>query len=183
MKQFFVALSFLCLWLVASGSPKREKVSIELSQSDTLYIQFIDMIDYRGGSQNDRFWHFETTLEKILEEVDFPMEYKIVRFGANSTPPGHPRLDVTLTMWGFDGLSELEVRLSASLRHDYNRNPLGTFYERGGGLFATGEQMTRAYNEVLGKALVRVVAELNARIPIGEPVAAGEGEEEEGSGN
>ena len=184
MKTILVTLSFLIFANLAGAAPKRGELSIQLRQSDTLYVEFTDMINSHGVGQNDRFRHFKTTLEKVFEEVKFPMEYKIVRFGANSTPPGHPRLSVTMTKWGYDGMSEIEVRLGASIRYDVSHNRLGSFYARGGTSFGTGDQMVRIYNEVLSKALVKVVAELNGRLIIGDSPAdelagAAEGEAEE----
>lgn len=183
MKTFLATLSFALLSTLAIGAPKKEPPKVYFRTSDTLYIQFIDNIGYHGIGQQDRFRHFKNTMEEVLQEVAFPIDYKIVKFSANSAPPGQPRLDVTIMKWGDNGMSEIEARFSASIRYDFDRSKLGVFYYRGGSTFASSEQLTRTYNDILRKALVKMVSELNGRIVLGDELQAGAdpgGESDEG---
>ena len=173
MKTLLAALSFLVLSVPLFAAPKQDIPLFHLKPTDTLYIQFSDMIDLRRVGENDRFYHFKSTMEEVLQETGLPMNYRIVRFGANAAPPGQPRLLVTLTKWGDNGMSEIEVRFSASLRYDFDRAKLGMFYYRGGSSYATSEQLTRTYNDILRKALVKMVSELNARVEFGDSFRGG----------
>lgn len=173
----------LSLPFFALAKPRAEAPSIHLRSTDTLYIQVIDNVGMHSIGQSDRFRRIKNTLEEVFEAVDFPLEYRIARFGAWKTPPGQPRLDLTITRWGDYGMSEIEVRFMASIRRDYDRNKLGFFYKRGGFAFGTSDQVVRVYNDVLRKALVEMVSELNDRLALSVPGAEAEMEGGEGDGS
>lgn len=190
MKIFLLVPFLILLACSAFGKSRKDTPSIKLDPQETLHVQVIDNVWHGSGNvgMNDRFRRIKNTLEEVLEEVDFPMEIKIERFGANKTPAYQPRLDLTIMKWGNNGMSEIEVRFSASLKLEYDRNKLGVFYHRGGAAFGTSDQVIRVHDEILRKGLVEMVSELNQRLVYPTPVAeeeisvGGEGGKEPGAG-
>lgn len=117
--------------------------------------------------ETDRFHRIEKTLEDVFEDIDFPLAYKIERFGSQRTPPNQPRLDLTIYKWGDNGFSEVEARFSASIKRDYKRNKLGTYFTRTPSPFGSYDRVIRAHNEVMEEAVVEMVMELNTRLSVG----------------
>lgn len=143
--------------------PRKEIPFIYLKPNQVLYITVIDNV-YDGGDEYDRYHHIEETLEKVLKETEFPMGYKIGRFGWR-IPGDQPELQLFIHKWGYTGLGEIEVRLNASLKetsYGRSRNKLGFFrYADGGAAIFSSTRMIAKYNEVLSKALYKLLAELN----------------------
>ncbi len=160
-------------------SKKKEIPFIYLNPTQVLQIMVIDNI-HDWGDEIDRFHDIEETLEKVLEEIDFPMDYKIVRFGARS-PKEQPELQLVIHEWGDTGYGEIEVRLNGWLKETSagrSKNKLGFFRERGGAApMFSATQARKQYNEVLGKALVKLMDELNQHfeLEIDDPILRGEG--------
>lgn len=149
-------------------NPKPEIPFIYLNPNQVLYITVIDNV-YDGGDESDRYHYIEETLEKVLSETDFPMGYKIGRFGWRS-PKDQPELQLFIHKWGSTGWGEIEVRLNASLKetsHGRARNKLGYFRHADGGYSIFSNERTIAkYNEVLSKALVKLLAELDEHFEV-----------------
>lgn len=162
-------LTFACL---GNARPKLDQPYIALRPADTLYVQVTDIV-YMGASQGigerDRFWRIKQALEGVLEDIDFPLAYKIERAGSQRPPPGQPRLDITIMRWGDNGMSEIEARFSASIRRDFDRNKLGVYFMRGPTAFGGTERVIRAHNEVMEKAIAEMVRELKTRLSAGLP--------------
>jgi hypothetical protein len=156
-------LFFLLMPVVAYSKPKAEISFIYLNPNQVLYITVIDNV-YDGGDETDRYYYIQETLEKVLDETEFPMGYKVGRFGWR-IPKEQPELQLFIHKWGNNGLGEIEVRLNASLKessHGRSRNKLGYFRQVDGGygIFSASRAVAK-YNEVLSKALVKLVFELN----------------------
>ena len=147
---------------------KREQPLIYFDQSETLYIQIMENLGIDEVGRNYRFRNFKETLEGVLAEVDFPMNYEISRTGLFRLRGGEPRLDLTIIKWGDNGFSQIEVRFFASLKRGDVRNKLGVFSYRGSAGIGSSDQITRTYNNVLSKALVKMMGELNGRVSIME---------------
>lgn len=171
MKTTRLMLALLGLLVLAFSNlhaKKREIPFIYLNQNQILYITVIDNIyhddGFGSGNFADRYYDIEETLVKVLRETEFPMGYKIVRFGAR-VPENQPELQLYITKWGDNGLGEIEVRMNAALKarsQGRTRNKLGFFHERGGAYpMISQSQTTAKYNEVLSKALMDLMARLN----------------------
>ena len=171
MKTTRLTLALLGLLVLAFSNlhaKKREIPFIYLNQNQILYITVIDNIyhddGFGSGNFADRYYDIEETLVKVLRETEFPMGYKIVRFGAR-VPENQPELQLYITKWGGNGLGEIEVRMNAALKarsQGRTRNKLGFFHERGGVYpMISQSQTTAKYNEVLSKALMDLMAKLN----------------------
>ncbi len=173
--------------LACSGTarPKKDVPVIYLSETDTLYIQVIDNLYMNGMGESDRFRRIENTLEEVFAEIDFPLAYKIERFGSRRAPPNQPRLDLTIMKWGDNGLNEVEARFSATIKRDYTRNKLGVYFTRAPFPFGGNERVIRVHNEVMEEAIREMVMELNARLSVGlleEENANAEGENDVSKG-
>lgn len=148
----------------AKLKPRKEIPFIYLDQKQVLHITVIDNV-YDGGDEYDRFHYIEETLIEVLKETDFPMQYKISRFGGSRVPKEEPELQLFIHKWGNNGVGEIEVRLNASLKKETfagrNQNKLGYFRYADGGLIISQTQITKKYNEVLSKALYKLIEELN----------------------
>lgn len=165
MTIFRTVLAILLLPSLAMAWPraKKEIPFIYLNPDQVLYVTVIDNIaDY--GDEYDRFHYIEETLEKAFEDTGFPMGYKIGRFGWRP-PKDQPELQLVFHKWGHNGIGEIEVRLNASLKTETpqgrNRNKLGFFRQADGGLIISSSQAIAKGNEVLGRALVKLIRELN----------------------
>lgn len=167
-------LTFIGLLIASSAFAKKNQPFIYLDPAATLHIQVMENVALGTIGRRDRFRNFKNTLEEVLREVEFPMGYTIERSAARRIPEGEPRLDLTIMQWGNNGLGQVEARFIASLKSDYNRNKLGIFYYRGGSSIGTDDQITRMYNDVLEKALIKMVTELNERFPVMGVYAEGE---------
>ncbi|MDQ8184701.1 hypothetical protein [Pelagicoccus sp. SDUM812002] len=183
MKIALLLSCFLSLACLGTARPKKDVPFINLRPTDTLYIQVMDSVYMNGSSigETDRFHRIEQTLEDVFEDINFPLNYKIERFGAQQTPPNQPRLDLTIFKWGDNGLSEVEARFSASIKRDYTRNKLGTYFTRAPSPFGGYDRIIRAHNEVMEEAIEEMVMELNTRLSVGlieEEKAAAEGEDD-----
>ncbi len=150
------------------GAKKKEIPFIYLSRSKVLYVTVIDNV-YDDGNVADRFYDIEDTLVGVFKEVDFPMDYKIVRFGSR-VPKDQPEMQLVILKWGQNGLGEIEVRMNASLKETpaaRNRNKLGWFRHSDGSFPIVSTTRTIAkYNEVLSKALMKLMAELNNHLEL-----------------
>lgn len=171
MKTTRLILALMGLLVSASSNlqaKKREIPFIYLNQNQILYITVIDNIyhddGFGSGNVADRYYDIEETLVNVLRETEFPMGYKIVRFGAR-VPKDQPELQLIITKWGDNRLGEIEVRMNAALKESSQgriKNKLGFYYERGGAYPMISQSRTTAkYNEVLTKALMKVMARLN----------------------
>lgn len=171
MKTTRRILALMGLLVLASSNlqaKKREIPFIYLNQNQILYITVIDNIyhddGFGSGNVADRYYDIEETLVNVLRETEFPMGYKIVRFGAR-VPRDQPELQLIITKWGDNRLGEIEVRMNAALKESSQgriKNKLGFYYERGGANPMISQSRTTAkYNEVLTKALMKVMARLN----------------------
>lgn len=158
-------ITFAIAFASLGFAQKKERPAIYLNADDMLHVQVMEYIGQDHGGRNHRFLNFKASLEKIFEETGFPLDYKITRSGARKVPDGEPRLDITITKWGDNGMSQIEARFMASLKLDSVRNKLGMFYYRGGNSGPTS-QISRTYNDVLEKALIKMVSELNRRIVV-----------------
>ncbi len=169
MKIALLISCFLTLVCLGTARPKKDVPFIYLRATDTLYIQVIDSVYMNGSTmgETDRFHRIEKTLEDVFEDINFPLAYKIERFGANRTPPDQPRLDLTIFKWGDNGLSEVEARFSASIKRDFTMNKLGTYFTRTPSPFGGYERVIRAHNEVMEEAIEEMVMELNTRLSVG----------------
>lgn len=177
MKTFLTTLCLLAMAPLALAKPKNEDAKVSLELGDTLYVQIIDSVGLSYANRNNRFREMKGVVEDIFSEAEFPMGVEVVKFGANRVPDGQPRLDLTIMRWGDNGFGEIEARFSASLKSEYGRDALGVFFERGGSAtIGTSDRQRRAYNEVLGKAVGKMLAELNLRLPVGPPPDDGEEE-------
>ncbi len=168
-----------------TARPKKDVPYIYLNETDTLYIQVIDNLYRNGMGETDRFRRIEKTLEEVFEEIDFPLAYKIERFGARQTPPNQPKLDLTIMKWGDNGLNEVEARFIASIKRDLTRNKLGVYFTRAPSAFGSSDRIIRAHNEVMEEAIREMVMELNARLSVGlsaEEKAAAEGDNDVSNG-
>ena len=167
-RLILVLLGLLAFALSNLLAKKWEIPFIYLSENQILYITVIDNIyhddGFGSGNFADRYYDIEETLVKVLRETEFPMGYKIVRFGAR-VPENQPELQLYITKWGDNGLGEIEVRMNAALKarsQGRTRNKLGFFHERGGAYpMISQSQTTAKYNEVLSKALMDLMARLN----------------------
>ena len=167
-RLILVLLGLLAFDLSNLHAKKWEIPFIYLSENQILYITVIDNIyhddGFGSGNFADRYYDIEETLVKVLRETEFPMGYKIVRFGAR-VPENQPELQLYITKWGDNGLGEIEVRMNAALKarsQGRTRNKLGFFHERGGAYpMISQSQTTAKYNEVLSKALLDLMARLN----------------------
>ena len=175
-----VTLLTLCV-LIASSSgfakPKREP-SVFFRPADTLYIEVIDNVGHHSVARNNRFRNIKKTVADVLEEIDFPVSYEVVRFGS-SRYPGQPQLNLTMMKWEDDGYGQIEARFSASLKRDFQRDKLGVFYARGASGPFFSSDVDRLYNDALRKALLEMAPELNARVQLSgstEAVVEGDGE-------
>ncbi len=165
MKALYLILALALTASFSFGKKNRQIPYIFLNNDQTLHFRIIDSIIpvYEYGDEDDRFHYFEQVLTEILEEIDFPMPYKIERFGARK-PHNQPQVDVFINKWGPNGLGEIEVQLNAVLRQQPDKNKLGYFkYADGAATLLTSSRRTDKYNEVLRKALVKLVSELNKR--------------------
>ncbi|HCR30261.1 MAG TPA: hypothetical protein DIV79_09620 [Opitutae bacterium] len=171
MKTTRFILALMGLLVLASSNlqaQKREIPFIYLDQNQILYITVIDNIyrddGFGGGNVADRYYDIEETLVKVLRETEFPMGYKIVRFGAR-VPKDQPELQLIITKWGDNRLGEIEVIFNGVLKESSQgrtKNKLGFFRERDGAFPMISQSRTTAkYNEVLSKALVKLIARLN----------------------
>lgn len=177
MKTFLTTLCLLALASLACAKPTKGEARVSLSAGDTLYVQIIDSVGLSYANRDNRFREMKDTVEEIFAKADFPMAVEVVKFGANRVPQGQPRLDLTIMRWGDNGFGEIEARFSASLKSEYDRDALGVFLERGGSAtIGSSDRQKRAYNEVLGKALAEMLAELNLRLPMGPPEDEAEAE-------
>lgn len=171
LATFIIALALA--W-TGSGKP-RDLPFIYLNSDQTLHFVIIDNIETRFeySDENERFYHIETVLSDLLAELDFPMPYTIDRFGARP-PRNQPYVNVYINKWGNNGLNEIEVRLSAVLHAAQDKNKLG-FWRNTDGAFGlpTGRRIEQ-YNEVLKKALIKLMAELNSRLREGSAEAVGQ---------
>ena len=165
MKTMRLILALLVLPGLALANLKaaKEIPFIYLSQDQVLYITVIDNV-YDEGNVADRFYDIEETLIEVLDLAEFPMAYKIVRFGAR-VPKDQPEMQLFVHKWGSNGLGEIEVRLNASLKETSlgrSRNKLGYFrYADGGFPMMSQTRTTAKYNEVLRMALIKLIGELN----------------------
>lgn len=156
-------VSFACLGF---AKPRNSVPPISFRPSDTLHIEVIDNLYVSGFGEQDRFRRIKTAIEEVLSDIDFPMAYEIERFGSRRTPPGQPRLDITIMKWGDNGMHELEARFSASLKRDYDRNRLGVFYARDPLPIGSYSRMIRVHDKVMKNAVIKMVYELNSRLPV-----------------
>ena len=168
MKLLRVFLFLLLIPALAYSKPKKEIPFIYLNPNQVLYITVIDNV-YDMGDESDRYHYIEETLEKVLDETEFPMGYKVGRFGWR-VPKDQPELQLFFHKWGNNGLGEIEVRLNASLKetsHGRSRNKLGFVHEREGsfGIFSSSRTI-KIYNDVLSKALIKLIAELNEHFEV-----------------
>ena len=85
-RLILVLLGLLAFALSNLRAKKWEIPFIYLSENQILYITVIDNIyhddGFGSGNFADRYYDIEETLVKVLRETEFPMGYKIVRFGA-----------------------------------------------------------------------------------------------------
>lgn len=154
-------LSLVCL---SSAKPRKDMPYITLRPAETLHIEVLDHIYMSGIGEDDRFRRIEKVIEEVIEEVDFPMPYKIERFGAQRTPPNQPRLDITIMKWGDNGLSEIEVRFNALLRRNHDKNRMGVFFARDAAPIGSFNRTIRAHNQVMEEAIKEMVKELKTRL-------------------
>lgn len=167
MKIAIILTCLLTLTSFVAARGKADKPYIYLSQADTLYIQVTDNLMEGNIGRNDRFRRIKDTIEEVLEDLEFPLNYEIRRISSFQPPPGQPRLDIYIMKWGYDGMSQIEARFSASIRRDYDRNKLGVFSYRGGSPMGTSDQIIRVYNDVLRQALEDMASDLNERLTVG----------------
>ena len=106
MKTMRLILALLVLPGLAPANLKaaKEIPFIYLSQDQVLYITVIDNV-YDEGNVADRFYDIEETLIEVLDLAEFPMAYKIVRFGAR-VPKDQPEMQLFVHKWGSNGLGE-----------------------------------------------------------------------------
>jgi hypothetical protein len=158
-----IVLALLLIPALAFSKPRPEIPFIYLNPNQVLYITVIDNV-YDGGDESDRYYYIEETLEKVLGETEFPMGYKVGRFGWR-VPKDQPELQLFIHKWGHTGFGEIEVRLNASLKetsHGRSHNKLGYFrHADGGGAIISSTRMIAKYNEVLSMALRKLMTELN----------------------
>jgi len=167
-KTALLALLALSLTSVASfGKPAAEQDPYVLLHSDdVLHIRVIDNLASSIGHR-DRFRRIHSTIDDVLEELDFPLVYEVNRFSSRKTPMNQPRLDIYIWKWGPDGFSDVEVRFSASIRREYDRDKLGVFSFSGGSMVGTSDQIIRSHDRVLRKALEELALMLNERLTMG----------------
>lgn len=180
--KFVLFLScFLFLAGMSMAEKKRDVPYIRLQPKDALNIQVIDNLHIDGTREAARFHQIEEVIREVLEEVDFPMPVTIERFPSRRLPPNQARLDITIMHWGGNGFNELEVRFSASIKKNYDRNRLGIFRARGG--LPLGGYMLReqAYEQVMQDAIYEMVGELNKRLAT-EILREGELEQDDETG-
>lgn len=172
--SFFVSMInrflvlFLATFVAAFAHARKNQEFIYLNTEDTLHIIVIDnMYDYGGGSSFHRYFYFESTLNELLKEIDFPMRWKVDEFGSR-VPKDMPCIYITVQKWGLDRLGQIEVRLSAYLRDPSGeKNSLGHYSQSDfSSMMMTGSRRHQAYNDVLKKALVKVVRDLDEHLPI-----------------
>lgn len=163
-----IVFILLLIPALAFSRPRKEIPFIFLKPNQVLYITVIDNI-YDGGDEYDRYHYIEETLEKVLSETEFPMGYKIGRFGWR-VPRDQPELQLHILKWGNTGFGEIEVRLNASLKETSqgrSRNKLGFFrHADGGAAIFSSTRMIAKYNEILSKALYKLMAELNEHFEV-----------------
>lgn len=163
LMRLILALLLLPGLAYANLRAKREIPFIYLSQDQVLYITVIDNV-YDEGNVADRFYDIEEALIEVLELAEFPMAYKIVRFGSR-VPRDQPEMQLFVHKWGSNTLGEIEVRLNASLKQTSegrSRNKLGYFRHSDAAFPMMSQTRTTAkYNEVLRKALIKLIGELN----------------------
>ncbi|MEM9158737.1 MAG: hypothetical protein AAGB46_06770 [Verrucomicrobiota bacterium] len=163
MKSLIILLIFSLLAPFAIAKKKDPPAPILLEPSEILYIQLIDSV-YDGSDEDDRYYYFEETLDKVMEEFDFPMPYKVVRFG-DRPPDNKMRLTIFLQMWGQNGIGEVEAKFSAQLRASrYHKNKLGYYRFTDINFAPTTSMARRTYNDVLKKALSEMARDLDERI-------------------
>lgn len=167
MKIAILLTCILSCVAFAAGRPKIDSPYIYLSRTDTLYIQVTDNLTQSEIGRNDRFRRIKNTIEEVLEEVDFPLNYEIRRMSSFQPPPSQPRLNIVIWKWGYDGMSQIEARFHASIKREYDMNKLGVFSYRGGSPLGTNDQIIRVYNDVLREALKDLASDLNERLTVG----------------
>ena len=161
MKTLFFLIAFLLIPFFANA--KKKVPFIYLDRDQTLHVTIVDNV-YDGGSETDRYAYIEESLREVLELSKFPMESKIERVPAR-TPEDQPEVQVFLHSWGDNGMGEIEVSMSATLKRNprsREKNRLGFFeYSDRSPPFTTIERTTAKNIEVLRKTLAKLVAELN----------------------
>ncbi len=160
-----IALGVLSLVVLADAKPRKQSPPIILTEADTLYIEVMDSVNYshHDVGDRDRFYLFREALEEVLEELGFPIEYKISRWGARRNPPGEPELLFVIHKWGSDGLGQIEARFQTVLRKEGDKNNLGITRERDSMVFSSYERVRNAHKAVLRKGLVKVITGLGDR--------------------
>lgn len=164
MRTTFLVFCVLSLICSSFAKPRNDSPYITLRASDTLHIEVLDHIYMSGIGEDDRFRRIEEVIEEVFAEVDFPMAYKIERFGAQRTPPNQPRLDITIMKWGDNGLSEIDVRFNALLRKNHDKNRLGVFFARGPAPIGGSDRTIRAHNAVMEESIKEMIKELKTRL-------------------
>lgn len=167
MKIAILITCMLSCIAFATARPKNQGPYIYLSRTDTLYIQVTDNLPQNDIGRNDRFHRIRNTIEEVLEEADFPLNYEIRRFSSFQPPATQPRLNIVIWKWGYDGMSQIEARFNASIKKEYDMNKLGVFSYRGGSPIGSNDQIIRVYNDVLREALKDLVSDLNERLTVG----------------
>lgn len=142
---------------------------IYLDKDKVLNIVMIDNMNDIGSL--DRFYHFEKTLNELLDDIDFPMEREIHEFGSR-IPKDEPCVFITVQKWSPDRWGGLEVRLNAYMRSsDGTKNRLGNYRDTGQSpMFMTGSFRDRAYNDMLRLSLTRIMRDLEEHFPLPEGV-------------
>lgn len=163
MKRIFIVL---CVTLLAVASYGKRKAAepIILNKENVLYFIVIDNMNDYGST--DRFFHFKNTLEGLLEEVDFPMAYKIEEFPVRT--PDAPYINLTIEKWGSTRWGEIEVRISAYMRNPATRNKNKLGYHVVSDVqpsFTGSSYVERKYNDLLKKALIKLARRLEEHLP------------------
>lgn len=167
MKAFLFFSCFVSTFCLSFSKPRSGDSYVMLKPAETLHIEVLDHIYMNSGiGEDDRFRRIEEVIAEVMEEVDFPMPYEIERFGAQRTPPDQPRLDVTIMKWGDTGFSEVEVRFSAVLRRNHDRNRMGIFFARGASPIGGYERTVGAHNQVMEEAVKEMINELKTRLSV-----------------
>ncbi|MCH6255481.1 hypothetical protein MLD52_02895 [Puniceicoccaceae bacterium K14] len=165
LKQFVVL--FFAIVFASSIEAKKEREFIYLDKEEILQIVVIDNMHDYGSSNQHRYFYFESTLDSLFQEIEFPMGYEIHEFGAR-VPKNQPCIYITVQKWGVDRMGSIEVRLSAYLRSSSgNKNSLGIYYDSDfASIMTSGTLREKAYKEVLKDTLLKLLAKLEGHFPL-----------------
>ncbi len=135
LKMTTAVLVSLFIAFIGTLNAKEEKI-VEISAYDTLYVRIIDHSGIYTAEANltdigekDRFNHLSQSISSVIENEEYPVNLKFIRFGSD-IPEGVTVLNINLLEWRINRLGEFETRMSATLNSPSGKEKLGIFVGR-----------------------------------------------------